>query len=110
MGRHLGLHALFVLVVLTAGAAVGLPSVTWVRAVPSGRILSSRVLKQLLVFWATTKRIQPSLDQASLPRAWSSKAPLSRWGCVAKIKERTRIGLDGDRGMEFRRRGRTPGR
>src|SRR5579872_79284 len=55
----------------------GPPSLTCVRDVPSGRILSTRTLRQLLTFWSTTKRIQSSRDQAGSPHCKSLIAPLA---------------------------------
>jgi hypothetical protein len=49
--------------------------VTFVRLEPSGRILSSRAVKQPFNAWATVNRIQSSLDQAKSYQRWSSAAP-----------------------------------
>src|SRR5713101_3586877 len=59
-----------------AGVQFGPPSLTWVLAVPSGRTLSTRVLKQPSVpTCATTKKIQSSLDQAGSPNVGSDGGP-----------------------------------
>src|ERR1700676_5368630 len=63
---------------LPAGVQLGPPSVTLVRAEPSGRILSTRELQKLpLTVCPTTKRIQSSRDQAMSPQTQSSGAPLA---------------------------------
>ena len=49
---------------IPSGVQFGPPSVTWVRSLPSGRILSMRTLKQPSMLWPTVNRIQSSLDQA----------------------------------------------
>ena len=61
---------------LPGGVQLGPPSLTCVRAVPSGRILSIRDLKQPLVYCATVKRIQSSLDHAKSFHLLSSRPSL----------------------------------
>src|SRR5262249_21785557 len=66
------------------GVQLGPPSVICVRSVPSGRILSSRALKQPPGSWPTPNRIQSSLDHAGSPQILSSSepdGPLSRCTC-----------------------------
>src|ERR1700690_2812111 len=62
------------------GVQLGPPSLSFVRDVPSGRILSVRTLKQLLFVGstcATTNRIQSSLDHAMSAMSSSSATPLA---------------------------------
>ncbi len=52
------------------------------------------------------KKKRPPKRALALPDLQQTKA-FALNGCVAKIKERARIGSDGDRGSGFRHRGQT---
>ena len=72
--------------------------------------------------WRWVQRYAPELEERTRPhlkpanKSWRVDETYvrvkGRWfyGYVAKIEERTRIGLDSERGSEFRQPGRTPDR